>query len=52
MGVGSVAADINNNCQSTIGVGQRCLVDEVGDGLIEVNAVDKNVGFPKLAPNQ
>lgn len=52
VGVSSVATDIDNNCQLTIGIGQRFSVDEVGDGLIEVNAVDKDIGFLRLASYQ
>lgn len=52
VGVSGVATDIDNNCQLTVGVGQSLPVDEVGDGLIEVNAVDKDIGFLRLTSYQ
>lgn len=49
MGVGSVATNIDDHCQFTIWIGQRFLVDKVRDGPIEVNTVDEDIGFQKLA---
>lgn len=49
VGVSGVATDIDNNCQLTVRVGQGFPVDEVRDGLIEVNAVDEDIGLLRLA---
>lgn len=49
MGVGSIATDIDDHRQFTIWVGQRFLVDKMRDGPIEVNTVDEDIGFQKLA---